>query len=75
MIYKPIKIYSSWTSSELEKVARALSKAGFSPVRQRGSHVFLKHPDGRDTVVPVHPEVNRTTLMDIISEAGLTMEI
>jgi len=32
----------------------ALVRAGFSPVRSRGSHYFLKHPDGRQTVVPVH---------------------
>jgi predicted RNA binding protein YcfA (HicA-like mRNA interferase family) len=23
-------------------------------VRQKGSHVFLRHPDGRRTVMPVH---------------------
>ncbi|MGB9715833.1 MAG: type II toxin-antitoxin system HicA family toxin [Thermodesulfovibrionales bacterium] len=31
-----------------------LKKAGFFIERQRGSHVFLKHEDGRVTVVPVH---------------------
>ncbi len=36
------------------KIVQALSSAGFRPERQRGSHVFLKHPDGRATVVPVH---------------------
>ncbi|MDP9353549.1 MAG: type II toxin-antitoxin system HicA family toxin [Chloroflexota bacterium] len=33
---------------------RALSKAGFEVVRIKGSHHFLRHPDGRATVVPVH---------------------
>jgi len=37
-----------------EKVIKALIKIGFQVVRQRGSHVFLRHPDGRTTVVPVH---------------------
>ena len=37
-----------------EEVIRALSRAGFRVVRQRGSHRILKHPDGRTTVVPVH---------------------
>jgi len=32
----------------------ALGKAGFAVVRVRGSHHFLRHPDGRCTVVPVH---------------------
>ena len=31
-----------------------LKKAGFFAERQRGSHVFLKHGDGRATVIPVH---------------------
>ena len=35
-------------------VLRALQKAGFSVDRTRGSHVFLKHPDGRATTLPVH---------------------
>ena len=32
----------------------ALRNAGFEVVRVRGSHHFLRHPDGRCTVVPVH---------------------
>jgi predicted RNA binding protein YcfA (HicA-like mRNA interferase family) len=31
-----------------------LKKVGFIVERQRGSHVFLKHDDGRATVVPMH---------------------
>jgi predicted RNA binding protein YcfA (HicA-like mRNA interferase family) len=37
-----------------EQVIKALSKAGFQVVRQRGSHKYLKHSDNRATVVPVH---------------------
>lgn len=33
----------------------ALRKAGFEVVRIKGSHNFLRHRDGRTTVVPVHP--------------------
>lgn len=32
----------------------ALKKAGFEVVRVKGSHHFIRHPDGRTTVVPVH---------------------
>ncbi len=32
----------------------ALQKAGFEVIRVKGSHHFLRHPDGRCTVVPVH---------------------
>lgn len=31
-----------------------LAKAGFQAVRTRGSHHFLRHPDGRTTVIPLH---------------------
>jgi predicted RNA binding protein YcfA (HicA-like mRNA interferase family) len=37
-----------------KKVIKLLSKIGFEVVRQRGSHVIMKHSDGRVTVVPVH---------------------
>jgi Predicted periplasmic or secreted lipoprotein len=37
-----------------KQIVEILKKAGFEEVRQKGSHVFLKHPDGRRTVVPVH---------------------
>ena len=33
---------------------QALSRAGFAVIRHRGSHRFLRHADGRSTVVPVH---------------------
>ncbi len=32
----------------------ALAEAGFRVLRVRGSHHFLRHQDGRSTVVPVH---------------------
>ena len=32
----------------------ALGKAGFKAIRIKGSHHFLRHPDSRATVVPVH---------------------
>lgn len=32
----------------------ALAKAGFAVIRVKGSHRFLRHEDGRSTVVPVH---------------------
>jgi predicted RNA binding protein YcfA (HicA-like mRNA interferase family) len=35
-------------------VVKALTRLGFQVVRSRGSHRFLRHPDGRCTVVPVH---------------------
>jgi predicted RNA binding protein YcfA (HicA-like mRNA interferase family) len=57
-----------------KELVRALSKIGFVPVRQKGSHVFIRHPDGRRTVVPLHKEINKSTLMDILSQSKLKKE-
>ena len=40
------------TANELIKL---FEKLGFKIIRQKGSHVFLRHEDGRTTVVPNHP--------------------
>jgi len=37
-----------------KEVVSLLKKVGFIVERQRGSHVLLKHGDGRATVVPIH---------------------
>jgi predicted RNA binding protein YcfA (HicA-like mRNA interferase family) len=36
------------------KLVAALDCAGFRVVRVHGSHHYLRHADGRSTVVPVH---------------------
>jgi predicted RNA binding protein YcfA (HicA-like mRNA interferase family) len=36
------------------KIIKILEKIGFRAVRRSGSHVILKHNDGRLTLVPVH---------------------
>ena len=33
---------------------RVRQRSGFQVIRIRGSHHFLRHADGRSTVVPVH---------------------
>ena len=37
-----------------QEVIAALKKAGFEVLRVKGSHHFLRHTDGRRTVVSVH---------------------
>ena len=58
------------------EVVRTLGKAGFFVTRQRGSHAFLKHADGRKTTVPVHAgEVIGPGLMsDILRDTEITPE-
>ena len=41
-----------------KEVIKYLSKVGFEVSRVKGSHHFLKHFDGRATVVPVHGNEN-----------------
>jgi predicted RNA binding protein YcfA (HicA-like mRNA interferase family) len=57
-------------------VIKALQKAGFEVVRRRGSHVFLRHADGRATVIPVHKgdDLGRGLLRRIIHDVELTRE-
>lgn len=43
--------YRAVTGKEL---IAALRRAGFDVARVRGSHHFVRHADGRATVVPVH---------------------
>lgn len=38
-----------------KELAPILKKLGFELKRQKGSHRFFEHPDGRTTVVPNHP--------------------
>jgi predicted RNA binding protein YcfA (HicA-like mRNA interferase family) len=52
-------------------IVRILERLDFRVVRTRGSHTFLRHPDGRATVVPVHsgetigPGLLRAILRDV----------
>ena len=34
-----------------KKVIRALEKIGFKQIRQKGGHLFMRHPDGRTTLI------------------------
>ncbi len=37
-----------------KQLIAVLNKLGFEVVRIKGSHHFLRHADGRTTVVPIH---------------------
>lgn len=58
-----------------DKCIRVLcNRFGFRPVRQRGSHVVLRHADGRQVVVPAHQELRVGTVHSILDQAGISME-
>jgi predicted RNA binding protein YcfA (HicA-like mRNA interferase family) len=54
----------------------ALAKAGFRVIRVRGSHHFLRHEDGRTTVVPTHSgeTIGPGLLHKILRDCQLTAE-
>jgi predicted RNA binding protein YcfA (HicA-like mRNA interferase family) len=56
------------------EVVALLVKHGFSCVRQRGSHMQFRHPDGRATTVPDHGgrDVSPTLLRQIARDIGVT---
>jgi predicted RNA binding protein YcfA (HicA-like mRNA interferase family) len=58
------------------EVVTALRKAGFEVARIKGSHHFLRHPDGRGTVVPVHggETIGPGLLTAILRDAELDRE-
>ena len=55
---------------------KALRKLGFELVRTKGSHHFLRHADGRCTVVPVHrgETIGRGLLAQILRDCELTRD-
>lgn len=52
-------------------VLSALKRMGFEKVQSRGSHVKMKHPDGRTIVFPYHAEVDRYTLKGALNDAEI----
>ncbi|MCU7244480.1 MAG: type II toxin-antitoxin system HicA family toxin [Microcystis aeruginosa G13-12] len=59
-----------------DEVIKALTKIGFQSIRQKGSHLCLKHEDGRVVTVPVHrgKTVRKGLLLKILRDAELTQE-
>jgi predicted RNA binding protein YcfA (HicA-like mRNA interferase family) len=55
-----------------KQIVAALERAGLEYVSTKGSHVKLRHPDGRRTIVPMHRTVARGTLASILLQSGLT---
>ena len=56
------------------QVMRALEKLSFVEVNRKGSHVKMRHEDGRMIVFPFHDEVDRFTLKGALRDAEIEME-
>lgn len=59
------------------EIVRALERAGWRVVRQRGSHIRMEKQVGEKIAkltVPAHRPVKRSTLSHILKQAGLSVE-
>ncbi|MDD3582344.1 MAG: type II toxin-antitoxin system HicA family toxin [Desulfobacca sp.] len=54
-----------------------LEHLGFMKSRQRGSHIFFGHPDGRTATIPYHPgeDLGRGIMNKILHDADVTREV
>jgi predicted RNA binding protein YcfA (HicA-like mRNA interferase family) len=59
-----------------KEVASILNKLGFEEIRQKGTHKQFRHPDGRFTTLPFHPnrDISPILLRQISRDIGLTVE-
>lgn len=59
-----------------KKMEKTLLNLGFESTRQKGSHVFFRHPDGRTTTLPNHPgrDLSRPLIREILRDIELTPE-
>ena len=58
------------------KMETVLFQLGFVKTRQKGSHAFYRHPDGRTTTIPHHPgrDLSRPLVREILREIELDLE-
>ncbi len=59
------------------ELVKALQKVGFIILRQKDSHVSMEKIDSAGqwrTIVPMHREIARGTLHDILKQTGLTRD-
>jgi predicted RNA binding protein YcfA (HicA-like mRNA interferase family) len=61
---------------DFKRMEKVLLKLGFQAERQKGSHVFYRHPDGRTTTLPCHPgrDFARPLTREILREIELSPE-
>jgi len=59
-----------------DEIVKALVKAGFQKIHQKGSHVKLAHHDGRITVIPVHKgeSIGKGLVSKILRDVDMSKE-
>jgi len=55
-------------------MCKLLEKDAFVAVRQKGSHRFYQHADGRTTVIPMHTaDLDRSLIRKILRDIEMTI--
>lgn len=59
-----------------QQMAKILLKAGFTKIRQKGSHAYYSRDDGKSTVVPMHKgeDLGRGLIRSILNDAELSRD-
>ncbi len=64
-------------SLSYREIVRALQRAGWVIVRQRGSHIRMQKRTGNEVLkitVPAHTPVKRSTLAHILKQARISVD-
>ena len=57
------------------QMCKLLENLGFTLIRQKGSHRFYKHADGRTTVVPMHAgDLDRSLIRKMLNDVDLSID-
>ena len=69
-------MYEQTTNRECKGLEKILILLGFAIVRQKGSHLFYRHTDGRYTTIPHHSgvDISRPLMRTILKEINLSTE-
>lgn len=61
---------------DAKTMEKLLLLLGFERVRQKGSHVFYRHPNGRTTTIPHHKGrvLARPLIKEILKEIEVTID-
>jgi len=61
---------------DARRMEKLLIRLSFEKVRQKGSHAFYRHPDGRTTTLPHHKGrvLARPLIREILREIEVTVE-
>ncbi len=61
---------------DFKTMEKVLLHLGFQNTRSKGAHFFYRHPDGRTTTLPNHPQrdLSRPLIREILREIELTPE-